>query len=208
MDDCRVLLIGGTSHVGKSAVAKALAARLGWSYRSTDHLARHPGRPWKAPPEQVPPHVVEHYGTLAVDELIVDVVRHYTVNVWPKVQAIVASHATGVCADGLVLEGSALLPELVTTLLHPNVAAVWLTASDELLRQRMYASSQYGSKSSRERALIDKFLQRTWAYNEQVMATVKRLGLPSIVVGETSSADELADQCLSTFGASTPAARG
>ena len=71
----RVVLIGGTSHVGKSTLSESLAARLGWTRISTDTLARHPGRPWKPAPEKVPDHVAEHYLSLSVNELIEDVPR-------------------------------------------------------------------------------------------------------------------------------------
>ena len=50
----RVVLIGGTSHVGKSTASELLAGTLGWAHVSTDSLARHPGRPWKPAPEKVP----------------------------------------------------------------------------------------------------------------------------------------------------------
>ena len=50
----RILLIGGTSHVGKSTLAQLLALKLGWNYRSTDKLARHPGRPWQPKAEDIP----------------------------------------------------------------------------------------------------------------------------------------------------------
>jgi hypothetical protein len=46
MHGARVVLIGGTSNVGKSTLAQAVAERLGFEYLSTDGLARHPGRPW------------------------------------------------------------------------------------------------------------------------------------------------------------------
>ncbi len=52
--DLRVILIGGSSNVGKSILAQSLALKLGWSHISTDSLARHPGRPWKAEPKTVP----------------------------------------------------------------------------------------------------------------------------------------------------------
>ena len=78
-----VLLIGGTSHTGKSTLGTRLAHERNGVYQSTDTLARHPGRPWKTFPETVPPHVAEHYLTLTPPELIADVVRHYTQNVWP-----------------------------------------------------------------------------------------------------------------------------
>ena len=44
MLDIRVVLIGGTSNVGKSTVADEVAAKLGFERLSTDSLARHPGR--------------------------------------------------------------------------------------------------------------------------------------------------------------------
>ena len=48
---------------------------------------------WKPAPEKVPDYVAEHYLRLPVYELIEDVLRHYRVNVWPKVEAMVASHS-------------------------------------------------------------------------------------------------------------------
>ncbi|MFJ3700749.1 MULTISPECIES: hypothetical protein [Streptomyces] len=94
MRGVRVVLIGGTSNVGKSAVAKAVADRLGFDCLSTDGRARHPGRPWRTPEREVPPHVAEHYGTLTVDELIRSVLDHYE-RLWPRIEALVTTRATG-----------------------------------------------------------------------------------------------------------------
>jgi hypothetical protein len=91
--DTRVLLIGGTSHAGKSTLAQAIAERLGWQYRSTDKLARHPGRPWAPEGGAVPDHVADHYRSLSVDELLADVLCHYAGNVWPLARALIATHA-------------------------------------------------------------------------------------------------------------------
>ena len=124
----KVILIGGSSHSGKSALSESIAANLGWNRISTDTLARHPGRPWRPAPEKVPDHVAEHYLSLSVDELIKDVLRHYRVNVWPKVEEIVASHINDPSRAGLIIEGSALWPELVATLDFDNIATLWLTA--------------------------------------------------------------------------------
>lgn len=44
MQRCLGILIGGSSHVGKSTLSKQLAAALGIELISTDDLARHPGR--------------------------------------------------------------------------------------------------------------------------------------------------------------------
>jgi len=195
----RVILIGGTSHVGKSTVSEALAAVLGWDCLSTDSLARHPGRPWKPAPEKVPDHVAEHYLSLSVEELVDDVLRHYRVNVWPMVDEIVASYSNRTASTGLVLEGSALWPELAAGLDFRKVAAIWLTAGEEVLRQRIHEGSGYGSKSSREREMIDKFLQRTVAYDLRMVDSARKHGLVLLDV-EESDATDLAERCLSALG--------
>ena len=197
--DLRVILIGGTSHVGKSTVSELLAVSLGREHLSTDSLARHPGRPWKPAPEKVPAHVAEHYLSLSVDELVDDVLRHYRVNVWPMVEEIVASYSSDPASPGIVVEGSALWPELAAGLDFGKVAAIWLTASQEVLRQRIHEGSGYGSKSSREREMIDKFLQRTVAYDLRMVDSARKAGLVLLDV-EESDVMELTERCLSALG--------
>ena len=192
----RVILIGGSSHSGKSALSESIAANLGWNRISTDTLARHPGRPWRSAPEKVPDHVAEHYLSLSVDELIVDVLHHYRVNVWPEVEEIIASHIDGPSQAGLVIEGSALWPELVATLDFDNIAALWLTASEAVFWQRIRDESLYHSKSLRERRMIDKFLQRTLVYNAQMIEVANRQGFILVDV-QQSSVVELTKRCLS-----------
>ena len=197
--DLRVILIGGTSHVGKSVLSKSLGVALGWDHLSTDSLARHPGRPWKPAPEKVPDHVAEHYLTLSVEELIEDVLRHYWVNVWPKVEEIVASHSDETSAAGIVLEGSALWPEFVSDLDFDKVAALWLTADEEVIRQRIYAGSLYRSKPTRERIMIDKFVKRTLIYNARMVTAANRQGFTLVDVLR-SDVTELTERCLSALG--------
>jgi len=196
----RVIIIGGSSHVGKSTLAQSLASQLGWSHISTDSLARHPGRPWQSKPKTVPKHVADHYLSLSADELITDVLRHYRDNVWRLIKDIVTSHATDLSTDKLIMEGSAILPELVMTLNLDNVAAIWLTASNELFEQRIFTASQYEAKSPREKEMVAKFLERTHLYNERMMEAVNRLGLVSMDIESTSSLDELCDTCLELLG--------
>ena len=239
----RVVLVGGTSHVGKSTLAESLAAELGWSRISTDSLARHPGRPWRQQPETVPDHVADHYLSLSVDELLSDVLRHYRVNVWPKVEEIIASYANDTSSTGVVIEGSAVWPEFVVGLNPDSVTALWLTASRDVLTQRIYGESLYHSKTGSEpgsfdfpqikpstfvvslsnheraalrqaqgerhrtynrktlgseRMMIDKFLNRTLAYDAMMVEVAGRHGLTVIDVLQ-SSPEELMDRCLSVL---------
>ncbi len=181
----RVVLIGGTSNVGKSTVARVVAERLGVGHRSTDYLARHPGRPWRTAEREVPPHVAEHYSLLGVDELISSVLGHYA-RLWPRIAELVRA------ADGLVLEGSALWPERVVSL---DVPAVWLTAGDDVIRERIRMSGNYASATLDERALMDKFLARAVRFQQLVLADVDRLGLARVDV-DGRSVDEVADAVI------------
>ena len=194
----KLILIGGTSHVGKSTLAESLAAELGWTRISTDSLARHPGRPWRPQPENVPDDVADHYLSLSVDELLSDVLRHYRVNVWPKVEEIIASYSHDASGAGVVIEGSALWPEFATGLESDHVSALWLTTSQDVLTQRINAESRYHSKTGREKMMIDKFIERTRAYDEMMVEVAKCHGLTIVDVLQ-SSPDELTDKCLSVL---------
>ena len=147
-------------------------------------------------PKTVPEHVAEHYLSLSVDELITDVLLHYKNNVWPMIESLVVSHSTDLSTDCLVMEGSALWPELVVSLKLDNISAIWLTANNDLLEKRIYNESQYKEKTLREKAMIDKFLKRTLVYNERMMDAVNRIGLLSLDLEMSSSPEELSDMCL------------
>lgn len=192
----RTILIGGSSHTGKSTLSQFLAEKLKWSYRTTDKLARHPGRPWIAPSRQVYDRNAEYYLSLTIEELLADVLDHYRNNVWPKIQSIVTSHATDLSSERLIMEGSALWPESVANLNLSNVASIYLTASDDLFEQRIRFAANYDDVTTREKKLIDKFLRRTIAYNKRMMEVINRLELVSLDVNGALSPEELSAKCL------------
>lgn len=198
INETRVILIGGSSHVGKSTLGRSLAAKLGWSYRSTDKLARHPGRPWVgANGKAIREHVAQHYGTLSIEALFLDVLSHYEKNVLPQVEAIVHSHVSDLSTECLILEGSALWPSFVANLVDSNsVKAIWLTASDQLLGNRILSESNFSNVGEDEKHLIQKFLERTLLYNQRMREKVERLGFIYIDVGSVSMVDELSNKCM------------
>lgn len=199
MRDVRVVLIGGTSNTGKTTVAEAVAERLGFEHRSTDGLARHPGRPWRTPEHEVPPHVAEHYGTLTTDELLASVLDHYE-RLWPRVEELITDRA-GAGAPGLVLEGSALWPTWVARLTVPRTAAVWLTADDTVVRDRVRSAGRYEEATDAERHLMDRFLARTVRYQAPMLDAVAALGLCRIDTGGGRTVEELADAVMSALAA-------
>lgn len=207
MRGVRVVLIGGTSNVGKSTVARAVADRLGFECLSTDKLARHPGRPWRTPEWEVPPHVAEHYGTLTVDELIRSVLDHYE-RLWPRVEELITARAAeGGTGTGLVLEGSALLPVPVAELEVRRTAAVWLTADDAVVRARVRTAGRYETATAAEQHLMDQFLARTGRYQELMLDAVDRLGLDRVDTGAGRSVAESADSVLAAVDAQVAVGR-
>ena len=199
-DPLKVALIGGTSHVGKSTTAQALAARLGGEARSTDKMARHPGRPWPTPTWVVPEHVAEHYRTLTPDALLADVLAHYG-RMWPMVRELIETRAADASAPTLVLEGSALWPEFVADLDSPGVRAVWLSADNASLDARIRRESRYETADAAGRQLIESFAARTRLYNETMLTHVRRLGLPLVEVTAAMAPEEIADAVLAALGA-------
>jgi 2-phosphoglycerate kinase len=184
----RAVLIGGTSHTGKSTLAAALATRLGGEARSTDRLARHPGRPWATPPHAPPPHVAEHYGTLGADDLMASVLAHYR-RLAPQIAELVVAAAP---ERPLVLEGSALMPETIAPLVGEDVVGVMLSAPDALLIERVHAESGYAQRDDAERRLIDVFLARASAFNRLVAEQAAEAGLAIIGLGDRPTTDALA----------------
>jgi 2-phosphoglycerate kinase len=185
----RVLLIGGSSHTGKSTVAARLASELGWRHLSTDQLARHPGRPWKDDPATLPADVVEHFSSHTPEQLLEIVLAHYRENVWPIAEAVVRSHLNNSFDPSLVLEGSAILPELVHgAQLPPSCAAAWFTASPEVIQRRILDGSRFEARRPHEGRLIETFLERSVLFNTFIGRTAADLGCRCL---ESGSADSL-----------------
>jgi 2-phosphoglycerate kinase len=185
-----IVLIGGTSHTGKSTLAESLAAQSGFKNISTDSLARHPGRPWKQRPEEIPLPVQQHYSALPVDELVSQVVKHYE-KLWPLILSVIESYK-----NGLILEGSALLPKLIHQMNFKKIPAVWLTSTDSFLKDRIYKSSDYFNKSIKEKYLIDKFVKRTFAFNKMILKEAKQLNFLFLEVEKIGNVEDLANEYI------------
>ena len=186
----RVVLIGGTSNVGKSTVARVLAERLGFGLVSTDQLGRHPGRPWTDPGREVPAHVVEHYQSLTGQQLVNALLDHYD-RMWPRIEELI----TGRSAAGLVLEGSGVWPASVVQLSTPYTA-VWLSADDDVLAARMQRASRYDELPDDSRQLVDKFLARSLGYQTRMLTLVEQLALNHLDVTAPRSPEHIAAELL------------
>ena len=171
----RRILIGGASLAGKSGLAAKLSEELRWDTVATDYLARHPGRPWRDDGSAVPPHVIEHFLSLTPVKLLEDVLRHYR-SLAPRIREIIEGNS-----EGLVIEGSAVLPEIAAEM-QGAAQSVFLVARPSLLTERIVRIAGVANEPAR------KFAERAELMNDFIAAEVQRLGLPVFSADEASPA--------------------
>lgn len=189
-----VILIFGSSHVGKSTLANALGARLGWPVKSTDAMGRHPGRPW---PDVRKP-VAEHYDRLT-DETIYWFLKVHQDNIWPLVRSEISAAAEK--ATGAVFEGSAIRPEFIADPGMPDAIAIGLHATDSLVRERIWRESDYVHQDVARQGLIDKFITRSLRQNAEILETATRLGLPIFDAGDDGHLARYTEALVARLGA-------
>ncbi len=107
------------------------------------------------------------------------------------------------CQLGVTGAGDEGWPGSVVTLRLDGVGALWLTASDGFLQERIYNASGFDQAPAREQAMIETFLGRTQRYNQRMMQAMRRLGLPCLNVEATSALETLTGKSLRLVGAGT-----
>ncbi len=196
--DLKVILIGGTSNVGKSTLAAELSSELGWKTISTDSLAVHPGRPWKTDGKEVPANVTEYYATHTVEWLLEDVLAHYG-SLWGRIAQIIRERIEVPGASPLILEGSALWPDNVATLakyVERKILSCWLTATPDFLENRIMSASGYLDLGSTKQAAVRRFVERTQAYQAKMIERVRNQHLAYLDVQQHEQTQELAKAFL------------
>jgi len=185
----RGLVIGGSSHCGKSTLAQRVSEALDWRVKSTDALGRHPGRPWPS----IPAPVEEFYETLSDDTIYWFLRVHHT-NLWPLLARTIAEEKTA--GGGYVLEGSALRPENLATLNDAELRAVCLFADPEFLAERMKRASGYGQQDARQKRLIDKFITRSLRDSVELQEAAKAHDWWLIDVADATGLESATEQLI------------
>jgi 2-phosphoglycerate kinase len=181
------ILIAGSSHVGKTTLAKRLAASLCLTMISTDGLARHPGRPWP----RVRPQVAEYYARLS-SETIYWFLRVHHENMWPGLKAMIEGEIQA--RRPFVLEGSALRPEFIAPLVSDSIVGICLHADADFLRERMRVEAGYRQAGETERGLIDRFIERSLRDNLEMLRAAQENGLRIVDVAEPGALADLAEE--------------
>lgn len=195
MATAQVILIGGAPLVGKSTLARLLAAQLAYGCLSTDDLGQAIGavttaQSYPAFHEMDGIDYREYYVTHSVEALIADAERRHTA-LWPAIAQVITAHATW--GDPLVIEGWALYPARVAALGLPNVVSHWLIADDAVFESRIRAAADFYRGASDEEAMLRHFTARSRWYNARIRAEALALQMPVVqVTAETSVAELVA----------------
>ncbi len=179
-----VILIAGSSHVGKTTLARRLSEALGWETISTDGLGRHPGRPWPT----VRPSVAEFYERLE-PETIYWFLRVHHDNMWPILKPLITGRAA--VQKTLLLEGSALRPESIAPLLSDVVTGICLYADADFLREKMRGEAGYCRADGITRALVDKFIERSLRDNTEIHRAAIEHGLRIVDVADPEAVEDI-----------------
>ncbi|MGV2169336.1 hypothetical protein ACQZ40_23520 [Agrobacterium sp. 16-172Ci] len=178
------MLIGGTSHVGKSTLAGLLSERLRCEAISTDSLARHPGRPWPG----IPAPVEEYYTRLSAETIHWFLKIHHQ-NIWPLIRTMIDSRSgTG---TPTIFEGAALRPEFISPLLGGEVAGVFLHAGNDFLLERMRSHARYEDAAAEKRRIIDAFIERSLRENTDMLASAQEHRVPVVDVTQPQAFETL-----------------
>ena len=178
------ILIAGTSYVGKSTFATAVAQSLGREMISTDDLARHPGRPWPT----VRPQVAEYYSKLCDDTIHWFLKVHHE-NLWPQIEQIIETRRQ--LSKPFVLEGAALRPEYIASIKPGLVSPVLLYSDNEFLRVRLTEGSQLRNVDPARATVIRRFIERSLRENSELLEAARESDIPCVDIAAPGALDTL-----------------
>ena len=198
MDYPKVILIGGPPAVGKTALGRMIACRLGYQCVSLDDLGKAIGA--VTTPHSHPPfHFMtlldyqRYYTTRSVVQLIVDGERYHEA-LWPAVEAVVRVHATYGCPA--VIEGWSLPPERIRKLRWENVGSVWLIAAASVFEQRLRQDEEFIRGCDDVEKLVHNYVRRSVWYDLYTRKIAAVYQLPCIEVGLNQRPEDLLEEAL------------
>ena len=184
---CLVLLIGGSSGIGKTTVAPLVAARLGWAWLMVDDLRLALMRSGLPIPDN--PHAEAfdpRDGLVAIGEAVS-----------PAIEVVIENHVDQ--RMPVVIEGDGILPSIFerdslrSRATGSRVRAVFLTEADAgALYENLVAR---GADTWRDD--LRWYARRSVAYGQWLSAEAERRGLPTI---SARPRETLVDRILAVSG--------
>lgn len=202
-DQRRVILVGGAPGVGKSTVARAIAARWGAASLTVDdvmvaarYLTTEESHPALHPMRVVGGHV-NYFSNAPLEQLVEDALAQEAA-VWPIVERLVASHIAN--ESPVVIDWWLLRPRDVALLNNSGVASVWLYLEPAVLWERERRNTSFTAGSADPQQMLANFMHRSLWRNDLIATEAERAGLSLMRLNGTESVDALVDRVFEMDG--------
>lgn len=199
--DPKVILIGGPPGAGKTTLGTALAARLGITSLTIDHLQTaamaittpetHPGLHVMSKTPSL-----EYFTNSSVEQLKADATLQHEA-VWPMVRQVVRKHIRANAP--IVIDGWHMRPEWVAQLKLSNVWSGWIVVSPAVLEEREKKLAWYQNSTNPERMLAN-FLARSLWYNSLIEEQARQYQMTILPQPGGNSVEQLCNMVLKALG--------
>ena len=196
--------IGGSPCAGKSSIASILAERYGFPYyRCDEPYDRHV----KAADALLQP-TMTALGAMSWDELwkrpVAQMVRQ-ELSFYREEFPMILEDIRRLGSNKLIVEGTALLPELVSPLLPMPTMGAWLVPTEEF--QRLHYGARAWVQPILDRCTdpkeaFDRWMSRDAQFGQTVIQQARELGHLAIIIDGTVSLDAVAFRLAEYFGLS------
>lgn len=173
--------------VGKSSVAAKIASMFEVSCLSTDDI----GEILQTTADLNPmsgKNYLDYYASKSVKALIEDM-KAYHKGMEPAIQKMIDIHSEW--GKSMILEGYAIYPGVLK--MNPNVDAIWLIATEELLKKRVEESGAFKSASQE---IKEKYLARSLWHNRFLKEECEAKKLKYVGVTGAESMEVIVEKVL------------
>ena len=194
----RVLLLGGAPGSGKTTVAAVLGREPGRPVIATDDLAA-AARGLVSRGSAPELHAIqaadprEYHTSTPVEQQLEDAQRAHRA-LWPALRAVIVAHARW--APPAIVEGWALLPDLVAGLRTESVAAVWLDCTSALLEGQLRVGAGFLAGARQPERAIHGFTARSRGFTRWLRGELAGRPDERIRLHGDETAEQVAARCL------------
>ena len=199
--ESRVLLIGGAPGAGKTSLARAVAAELGFGSLTGDDLVV-AGRALTTAETHPALHQskgighARYFTETPAARLIEDAVALEEA-MWPVLVRVIRSHL--IARAPTTIDWWLLSPESVDQLTEAEVTSVWLYVEPEVLEARERRNVEFLAGSSNPERMFSHFMARSLWRNELVAAQAHELGLPVLSQSGEDTIEDLVAAVLESI---------
>lgn len=179
----KVLLIGGSPMVGKSSVARKIAARHELSCMSTDDIGEILQTQVNINPMKGQDYLY-YYENSDVDTLIEDLLQYHQ-NMQNAIERIVRIHSEW--SSSIILEGYAIYPSNIQNK-NANIDAIWILANEDLLEKRLNNAPAFQNASLKAK---ENYLKRSIWHNQFLEKECAKYNCKSIRVNGVETVNDL-----------------